>query len=197
MAARDTDGGLEATPGIARGGRGGAAPATDRSLTPGDGHRESERPAARMDLARVQRAGFGSSSAASAVGAPRVDDAVEVSFDVAAVPTDIVPEEEGKQETVPGVRGRRMHGVAPVDSRRKRLGDIKEITAENHYVDDEIKRRGFVEHAGQWVGGVMLPGEPQDANLAEQFLRDKFRRQLAEQKAEASQDWGLGRRLGH
>ena len=50
--------------------------------------------------------------------------------------------------------------------------------------------------AGQWVGGQMLPGEPRDTDLAEDFLREKFRQEQAEERAEASQDWGRGRRLG-
>ena len=41
-----------------------------------------------------------------------------------------------------------------------------------------------------------MQGEPLDANLAEHFLRQKFQRQVAEDKAEASRDWGTGRRLG-
>ena len=135
----------------------------------------------RRELSRVQRAGFGVESSASA-DPPRGSDEASTA--------DVGPSAPAMDE------GRRVQGAVPADTQRKRFGDLTARRAENEYVDDEMKRRGFVLQAGQWVGGQMLPGEPRDANLAEDFLREKFRREQAEGRAEASQDWGRGRRLG-
>ena len=95
----------------------------------------------------------------------------------------------------PGARGgSKGRGRGGSGSRGGR-GDMAAIRAENTYVDDEMRRRGFVVHGGQWRGGQMLPGEPADANLAEAFLRERFR-DLRRQEAEAGQQgWGQGRRL--
>ena len=78
----------------------------------------------------------------------------------------------------------------------RRRADLASIHAENEYVDQEMRRRGFQLRRGQWQGGQMLPGEPQDVNLREDFLRAEFRRARSEEDAHASQQWGCGRRLG-
>ena len=109
---------------------------------------------------------------------------------LATVSTHVAPVEKS------GLLARRVQGAVPADTQRKRFGDLTERRAENEYVDEEMRRRGFVLQAGQWVGGHMLPGEPRDANLAEDYLREKFRQGPAEERAEASQAWGRGRRLG-
>ena len=108
---------------------------------------------------------------------------------LATVSTDVAPVEKS------GLLARRVQGAVPADTQRKRFGDLTARRAENEYVDEEMRRRGFVLQARQWVGGHMLPGEPREANLGEAFLREKFRREQAEEKAEASQDFGRGRRL--
>ena len=166
-----------------------AAPAPAREMDRG-----------RRELSRVQRAGFGVESSASA-DPPRGSDEASTA-DVgpsapamhegclATVSTDVAPVEKS------GLLARRVQGAVPADTQRKRFGDLTARRAENEYVDEEMRRRGFVLQAGQWVGGQMLPGEPRDANLAEGFLREKFRREQEEERAEASQDWGRGRRLG-
>ena len=92
-------------------------------------------------------------------------------------------------------RWRRGQGVSAADTQRRRFGDLEEHLAENRYVDEEMRRRGFVQQGTQWVGGQMLPGEPADANLREEYLRGEFRRQRAEEQASASRSWGHGRRL--
>ena len=69
------------------------------------------------------------------------------------------------------------------------------IRAENTYVDDEMRRRGFVVHGGQWRQGQMLPGEPADANLGEAYLRERCRALRRQEAESGQQDWGQGRRL--
>ena len=91
-----------------------------------------------------------------------------------------------------GSKGRGRRGASDSGARR---GDMAVIRAENTYVDDEMRRRGFVVHGRQWRGGQMLPGEPADTNLGEAYLRERFR-DLRRQEAESGQqDWGQGRRL--
>ena len=92
---------------------------------------------------------------------------------MATVSTDVAPVEKS------GLLARRVQGAVPADTQRKRFGDLTDRRAENEYVDDEMKRRGFVLQASQWVGGQMLPGEPRDANLADDYLREMFRQELA------------------
>ena len=154
----------------------------------------------RGEILRVQRASFEVASPASAVLPRGSDEASTVEVVpsapamqedyVAAERTDVAPEEKS------GLLARRVQGAVPADTRRKRFGDLTDRRPENEYVDEEMRRRGFVLQGGQWVGGQMLPGEPRDTDLAEDFLREKFRQEQAEERAEASQDWGRGRRLG-
>ena len=147
----------------------------------------SEATQQRGDNSRVQRAGFEvacSSSQDVGPSSPAADHGV-----MTTEPTAVASAEQS------GLLPRRVQGAVPADTQRKRFGDLTERRAENEYVDEEMRRRGFVLQAGQWVGGQMLPGEPRDANLAEGFLREKFRREQEEERAEASQDFGRGRRL--
>ena len=53
-------------------------------------------------------------------------------------------------------------------------GNMTEIRTENDHVNEEMRRRGFRLHGGQWTGGQFLPGEPADMNLGESFLRAQF-----------------------
>ena len=154
----------------------------------------------RGEILRVQRAGFEVASPASAVLPRGSDEAstVEVGPSAPAMQEGYLATEstDVASEETSGLLARRVQGAVPADTQRKRFGDLTERRAENEYVDEEMRRRGFVLQAGQWVGGQMLPGEPRDANLAEDYLREKFRQEQAEERAEASQDWGRGRRLG-
>jgi hypothetical protein len=89
----------------------------------------------------------------------------------------------------PRVRG--LTGRGGVDGVRR--GDMSEILAENEYVDEELRRRGFQLHGGQWIGGQVLPGEPSDVNLAERFLREQYELRRV---GDGTPSWGEGRRLG-
>ena len=182
--------------GRGRGGRAVGARGSDGGLetTPRKGSVEMEFPAPGQERARVQRAGFGvvgpeaSTSAAPSVGA---DDASRAEVRDAAGAADTVQRVEARR----GVPTRRGHGAAAADTQRKRFGDLGETRAENEYVDEEMRSRGAVQQGGQWVGGQVRPGEPADVNLQEEYLREQFRRQRAEEKAKASRSWGHGHRL--
>ena len=77
--------------------------------------------------------------------------------------------------------------------RRTEIGDMKDILAENQYVEREMERRNFQRRDGQWVGGVLLPEDPLDDAELESSLRSLFRTQQAEGRSRA---WGPGRTLG-
>ena len=68
-----------------------------------------------------------------------------------------------------------------------------EILGENQYVAREMERRDFQLREGQWVDGVLLPGDPLDDAELESFLRGQFREQQAKARSSV---WGPGRRLG-
>ena len=70
------------------------------------------------------------------------------------------------------------------------MGDI---IAENQFVAREMERRDFQFRGGQWVGGLLLAGDPPDHSDLEAFLRDQFRAQQAQSHAAAM---GPGRTLG-
>ena len=84
-------------------------------------------------------------------------------------------------------------GVTRASQRRVAFADMSDILAENQHVDCEMKRRSFQSLHGQWVGGVLLEGDPQDDAELEGFLRNQFRAQQAGSSASA---WGSGRTLG-
>ena len=85
---------------------------------------------------------------------------------------------------------RRFGAVAP---RRTGVVGMEEILSENQYVAREMERRDFQLREGQWVDGVLLPGDPLDDAELESFLRRQFREQQA---AARSSVWGPGRKLG-
>ena len=68
-----------------------------------------------------------------------------------------------------------------------------ELLAENQYVEREMKRRSFQVVNGQWHGGVLLQGDPDDDAELELFLRIQFRTLQEEVRAGS---WGAGRTLG-
>ena len=86
---------------------------------------------------------------------------------------------------------RRFGAVAP---RRTGVAGMGEILGENQYVAREMERRDFQLREGQWVGGVLLPGDPLDDAELESFLRSQFREQQAEARSSV---WGPGRKLGN
>ena len=77
--------------------------------------------------------------------------------------------------------------------RRTEIGDMKDILAENQYVEREMERRNFQRRDGQWVGGVLLRGDPPDGDDLESFLRRQFQAQRDTARVTA---WGPGRTLG-
>ena len=77
--------------------------------------------------------------------------------------------------------------------RRTEIGDMRGIRAENQYVESEMERRDFQRPNGQWVGGVLLPGDPPDGVDLESFLRRQFQ---AQQESARVAAWGTGRTLG-
>ena len=83
-----------------------------------------------------------------------------------------------------------LRGAAP---RRTVIGGMGHVMAENQYVAREMRRRDFHVQDGQWVDGVLLPGDPVDEGDLEAFLRDQFRAQQADARAAA---WGPGQALG-
>ena len=92
------------------------------------------------------------------------------------------------------------HGMAPVRGsrimvpRRTEIATMEDVLAENEYVEREMRRRDFHLQHGQWVDGVLLPGDPVDHVDLEAVLREQFRAQQAETRAAA---WGPGYALGH
>ena len=86
---------------------------------------------------------------------------------------------------------RRFGAVAP---RRTGVVGMEEILSENQYVAREMERRDFQLREGQWVDGVLLPGDPLDDAELESFLRGQFREQQAEARSSV---WGPGRKLGN
>ena len=96
----------------------------------------------------------------------------------------------GAGATRPSRVGASMSSRVP---RRTEIADMKDILAENQYVEHEMERREFQRPEGQWVGGRLLPDDPpNDADL-EAFLRRQFQ---AQQDSERARDWGPGRALG-
>jgi hypothetical protein len=67
------------------------------------------------------------------------------------------------------------------------------IRAENEYVNEEMRKRGFQLQGGQWIGGQLLPGEQSDVYLTEAFLREQFQRHSVD---DLEGQWGEGHRLG-
>ena len=86
---------------------------------------------------------------------------------------------------------RRFGAVAP---RRTGVAGMGEILGENQYVAREMERRDFQLREGQWVDGVLLPGDPVDDAELESFLRRQFREQQAGVRSSV---WGPGRKLGN
>ena len=82
-------------------------------------------------------------------------------------------------------------GVAVV--RRSGVAGMEEILSENQHVAREMERRDFQLREGQWVGGVLLPGDPSDDADLESFLRSQFQSEESEARSRA---WGPGRALG-
>ena len=78
--------------------------------------------------------------------------------------------------------------------RRTEIATMEDVLAENEYVEREMRRRDFHLQHGQWVDGVLLPGDPVDHVDLEAVLREQFRAQQAETRAAA---WGPGYALGH
>ena len=87
----------------------------------------------------------------------------------------------------------RASGLRAAVPRRTVIGEMGHVLAENEYVESEMRRRDFHVQDGQWVDGVLLPGDPVDGADLEAFLRDQFRAQAAETRAAA---WGPGQALG-
>ena len=77
--------------------------------------------------------------------------------------------------------------------RRTEIAGMGEILAENQYVEREMKRRNFQVVHGQWQGGVLFEGDPEDDAELELFLRNQYRTLQAEARSAA---WGAGRILG-
>jgi len=76
--------------------------------------------------------------------------------------------------------------------------DVAEIRRENQFVAEEMEKRGFQQQdygSGlQWVGGVSLPGDPEDDRQLEAFLRSKYHEKV---RREREATLGTGRTLGH
>jgi hypothetical protein len=130
-------------------------------------------------------------AASAAPEPPVLDDRISYSSAPAARPLVRV----GGQASVvgssllrPRVRGSSGRGGG--DGARR--GDMSGIRAENEYVNEEMRRRGFQLQGGQWIGGQFLSGELSDVNLTEAFLREQFQRQ----SVDGSGQWGEGHRLG-
>ena len=87
----------------------------------------------------------------------------------------------------------RASGLRAAVPRRTVIGEMGHVLAENEYVESEMRRRDFHVQDGQWVDGVLLPGDPVDGGDLEAFLRDQFRAQQADARAAA---WGPGQALG-
>ena len=92
--------------------------------------------------------------------------------------------------SVDAVSAQRL-GVAVV--RRSGVAGMEEILRENQHVAREMERRDFQLREGQWVGGVLLPGDPSDDADLESFLRSQFQSEESEARSRA---WGPGRALG-
>ena len=95
-------------------------------------------------------------------------------------------------------RGRGARSTA-----RGTRGDMGAILAENQYVDDEMRARGFQQVNGQWIGGVASQADSAsrlvaiDADQEEVFLRQRFRDNQNVEAAEVQEaPWGVGQRLG-
>ena len=87
-------------------------------------------------------------------------------------------------------RARQSRVVAP---RRTQIATMGNVLAENKFVEREMKRRNFQMREGQWVGGLLLPGDPTDDAQLESFLRRQFQAPQEEARVAA---WGQGRTLG-
>ena len=85
---------------------------------------------------------------------------------------------------------RQSRAVAP---RRTSIATMGNVLAENKFVEHEMKRRDFQMRDGQWVDGLLLPGDPTDDAQLESFLRREFQAQQEEARVTA---WGRGRALG-
>ena len=77
--------------------------------------------------------------------------------------------------------------------RRTEIAGMGDYLAENKYVEREMKRRSFQVVRGQWQGGVLFEGDPEDDAELELFLRNQYRTLQAEARSAA---WGAGRILG-
>ena len=108
----------------------------------------------------------------------------------------------GVASVEPGI-SRPARGRGARNTGRGARGDMGAIHAENQYVDDEMRARGFQQVNGQWIGGVASHADPAsrvvaiNAEQEEQFLRQRFRENQsidAAQRQEAL--WGVGQRLG-
>ena len=85
---------------------------------------------------------------------------------------------------------RQSRVVAP---RRTSIATMGNVLAENKFVEHEMKRRDFQMRDGQWVDGLLLPGDPTDDAQLELFLRRQFQAQQEEARVAAL---GRGRALG-
>ena len=83
---------------------------------------------------------------------------------------------------------------------RKRGGvrDLKETLGENEFVEAAMRERGFQLRAdGHWIGGLRLPGDPENDALLDNFLRHQYReKKEQEQESSSSVAWGAGQVLG-
>jgi hypothetical protein len=131
--------------------------------------------------------------AASAAPEPSVlDDCISYSSASAARPLVRVAGQRsvvGSSLLRPRVRGSSGRGGG--DGVRR--GDMSGIRAENEYVNEEMRKRGFQLQGGQWIGGQLLPGEQSDVYLTEAFLREQFQRHSVD---DLEGQWGEGHRLG-
>ena len=166
---------------------------------------------------RVQRAGFtasrdedavqgalkitGRSSAAGRRPAPAAS-ARELVLESAQGRAEAPAELRGvTDEGAPGAlqrgRPRRQGWSVLPQAPRSTVHDMSEFRAEDQFVAAEMERRGFqrVDYGSglQWVGGVALPGDPEDDRQLEAFLRRQYQDMRLQEREAAL---GRGHRLG-
>ena len=150
---------------------------------------------------RRARLDVGLGVVAESAGGVRADPLVTTRGDGEAlqeVATDVEQQSRSAMDAGGSVQSNSASGLGKRRRGRGGVRGLQETHAENEFVDEEMRKRHFhLTSGGQWLGGVLLPGDPEDDQFLEGFLRQQFRaKREQEQTSSTDAAWGAGRRLG-